>query len=220
MGAVVRREGRSPDRSATARPKSRGRLSAQHVGLRGAVGHRPALGEGLGHPGVLLDHLAGEVHVLLQRADQLGALAPDGLAVLVVGGAGQTGLDVGDLAAAALHEGAAVVGDLARDGELPGRVLVDVVGGLAQVAAGFLLPALAKAAAGALGHLPIAKVGDASGLYNLSRNLGGAIGMEATARSPKDGYTIMLASGSMLTVNPSLYKKLPVNYLLHRFLGL
>jgi len=29
----------------------------------------------------------------------------------------------------------------------------------------------------ALGHLPIDKVGDASGLYNLSRNLGGAIGI-------------------------------------------
>jgi len=41
---------------------------------------------------------------------------------------------------------------------------------------------------------------------------GGNIAAEFVAQSPADGYTIMLASGSMLTVNPSLYKKLPVNY--------
>jgi tripartite-type tricarboxylate transporter receptor subunit TctC len=41
---------------------------------------------------------------------------------------------------------------------------------------------------------------------------GGNIAAEFVAQSPADGYTIMLASGSMLTVNPSLYKKLSVNY--------
>jgi tripartite-type tricarboxylate transporter receptor subunit TctC len=41
---------------------------------------------------------------------------------------------------------------------------------------------------------------------------GGNIAAEYVAQSLADGYTIMLASGSMLTVNPSLYKKLPVNY--------
>ena len=41
---------------------------------------------------------------------------------------------------------------------------------------------------------------------------GGNIAAEYVAQSPADGYTIMLASGSMLTVNPNLYKKLPVNY--------
>ena len=41
---------------------------------------------------------------------------------------------------------------------------------------------------------------------------GGNIGAEFVAQSPADGSVIMLASGSMLTVNPSLYKKLPVNY--------
>jgi len=41
---------------------------------------------------------------------------------------------------------------------------------------------------------------------------GGNIAAEYLAQSPADGYTIMLASGSMLTVNPFLYKKLPVNY--------
>ena len=41
---------------------------------------------------------------------------------------------------------------------------------------------------------------------------GGNIAAELVAQSAADGYTIMLASGSMLTVNPNLYKKLPVNY--------
>ena len=41
---------------------------------------------------------------------------------------------------------------------------------------------------------------------------GGNIAAEAVAKSPVDGYTIMLASGSMLTVNPFLYKKLPFSY--------
>ncbi|HBK44223.1 MULTISPECIES: tripartite tricarboxylate transporter substrate binding protein [unclassified Polynucleobacter] len=41
---------------------------------------------------------------------------------------------------------------------------------------------------------------------------GGNIAAEFVAQSPADGYTIMLASGSMLTVNPNLYKRLPINY--------
>ena len=41
---------------------------------------------------------------------------------------------------------------------------------------------------------------------------GGNIAAELVAQSAADGYTIMLASGSMLTVNPNLYKRLPVNY--------
>jgi tripartite-type tricarboxylate transporter receptor subunit TctC len=41
---------------------------------------------------------------------------------------------------------------------------------------------------------------------------GGNIAAELVAQSPADGYTIMLASGSMLTVNPYLYKKLSFNY--------
>jgi tripartite-type tricarboxylate transporter receptor subunit TctC len=35
------------------------------------------------------------------------------------------------------------------------------------------------------------------------------IGAEAVARSPADGYTVLLADSTTLAVNPSLYKKLP-----------
>jgi tripartite-type tricarboxylate transporter receptor subunit TctC len=41
---------------------------------------------------------------------------------------------------------------------------------------------------------------------------GGNIGAEIVANSPPNGYTLLLASGSMMTVNPFLYKKLPLNY--------
>jgi tripartite-type tricarboxylate transporter receptor subunit TctC len=42
---------------------------------------------------------------------------------------------------------------------------------------------------------------------------GGNIGAELVAKSPSDGYTILLASGSMMTVNPFIYKKSSINYL-------
>ena len=38
---------------------------------------------------------------------------------------------------------------------------------------------------------------------------GGNIGADAVAKSNPDGYTILMASGSIFTVNPALYKKLP-----------
>ncbi|HTK02511.1 MAG TPA: tripartite tricarboxylate transporter substrate binding protein [Bordetella sp.] len=38
---------------------------------------------------------------------------------------------------------------------------------------------------------------------------GGAIGATLTAKSPADGYTLLMASGSMFTVNPYLYRNLP-----------
>src|SRR5258706_1456117 len=38
---------------------------------------------------------------------------------------------------------------------------------------------------------------------------GGIVGTEAAAKSPPDGYTILLGSKGPLTVNPALYKKLP-----------
>jgi len=41
---------------------------------------------------------------------------------------------------------------------------------------------------------------------------GGNIGAEAAAKAPADGYTLILVSGSMMTVNQFLYKKMPIDY--------
>ncbi|MCC3262993.1 tripartite tricarboxylate transporter substrate binding protein, partial [Paenibacillus polymyxa] len=38
---------------------------------------------------------------------------------------------------------------------------------------------------------------------------GGSVGAQAVAGSPADGYTLLLASGSMFTVNQFIYSKLP-----------
>ena len=38
---------------------------------------------------------------------------------------------------------------------------------------------------------------------------GGNVGAEVVAKSPPDGYNILMASGSIFTVNPHMYKKLP-----------
>jgi len=40
---------------------------------------------------------------------------------------------------------------------------------------------------------------------------GGAVGAQVTAKAAPDGYTMMLASGSMFTVNPFIYQRLPYN---------
>ncbi len=38
---------------------------------------------------------------------------------------------------------------------------------------------------------------------------GGNIGADAVAKSPPDGYTILMVSGSIVTVNPHMYAKMP-----------
>jgi len=38
---------------------------------------------------------------------------------------------------------------------------------------------------------------------------GGNVGAEVVAKSPPDGYNILMTSGSIFTVNPHMYKKLP-----------
>lgn len=38
---------------------------------------------------------------------------------------------------------------------------------------------------------------------------GGNIGIQAAAKAPRDGYTLLLTVGSSFTINPSLYRKIP-----------
>ena len=38
---------------------------------------------------------------------------------------------------------------------------------------------------------------------------GGIVGFELAAQAPADGYTLLLANGAGVTINPSVYKKLP-----------
>lgn len=56
------------------------------------------------------------------------------------------------------------------------------------------------------------KLGELWGQSVVIENRGGAggnIGADAVAKSAPDGYTILMASGSIFTVNPTLYKKMP-----------
>ena len=38
---------------------------------------------------------------------------------------------------------------------------------------------------------------------------GGNIGGDAVAKSPPDGYTLLMSSGGMVSVNPHIYAKMP-----------
>ena len=42
---------------------------------------------------------------------------------------------------------------------------------------------------------------------------GGILGTEAVAKSPPDGYTLLVADVAQLVINPALYPKLPYNTL-------
>lgn len=42
-------------------------------------------------------------------------------------------------------------------------------------------------------------------------SVGGVLGAELAAQAPRDGYTLLLAANSLLTINPHVYKKLPYN---------
>lgn len=56
------------------------------------------------------------------------------------------------------------------------------------------------------------KLSDILGQQIVVENLGGAnggLGAAAVARSPADGYTVFYSSAGIMTVNPSLYRKLP-----------
>jgi tripartite-type tricarboxylate transporter receptor subunit TctC len=63
-----------------------------------------------------------------------------------------------------------------------------------------------------LGRLAAQKLSDTLGHQVIVDNrpgAGGNIGAELAAKSPADGYTLLAAPGSTLTIHPSLYAKLP-----------
>ena len=78
-----------------------------------------------------------------------------------------------------------------------------------------IVPFAAGGSADILGRIIGQQLGEYLGQNIVVENHGGAggnIGAEIVAQSSPDGYTILLASGSMMTVNPFIYKKSSVNY--------
>ena len=63
-----------------------------------------------------------------------------------------------------------------------------------------------------VGRIVGQKLGELWGQSVVIENRGGAggnIGADVVAKAAPDGYTILMASGSIFTVNPNLYKKMP-----------
>lgn len=76
----------------------------------------------------------------------------------------------------------------------------------------FIAPFVAGGPSDILSRMMAAKLGDALGQQFIVDNrgsAGGIVGFEIGAKAAPDGYTIMLAANSGLTVNPHVYKKLP-----------
>jgi tripartite-type tricarboxylate transporter receptor subunit TctC len=88
----------------------------------------------------------------------------------------------------------------ARTGNYPSRVVKIIV----PNAAGGPLDALARAVAETLSERL-----KQSFIVENRPGGGGNIGIQAGIAAPPDGYTLMVVAGSMLTTNPSLYKKAP-----------
>ena len=67
-----------------------------------------------------------------------------------------------------------------------------------------------------LSRLVANKLSESAGWQVVVDNRGGAggnIGLDAAAKAAPDGYTIVMGQTSNLTINPSLYKKLPYDSL-------
>ena len=79
-----------------------------------------------------------------------------------------------------------------------------------------IVPFAAGGSADILGRILAQELSKNLGQNVIVENRGGAggnLGAEIVAKSPADGYTILLASGSMMTVNPFIYKKASINYI-------
>jgi tripartite-type tricarboxylate transporter receptor subunit TctC len=79
-----------------------------------------------------------------------------------------------------------------------------------------IVPFAAGGSADILGRILSQELSKNLGQNVIVENRGGAggnLGAEIVAKSAADGYTILLASGSMMTVNPFIYRKATINYL-------
>ena len=78
----------------------------------------------------------------------------------------------------------------------------------------FVVPFAAGGPSDILSRLVGQKLGEALGATVVIDNrgsVGGIVGAEVGANAPPDGYTLLLAANSLLTINPHVYKKLPYN---------
>lgn len=78
----------------------------------------------------------------------------------------------------------------------------------------FVIPFAPGGANDVIGRMVGTKVGEVLGQSMIMDNRGGAggsIGVELAAKSPPDGYTLVLGNIATLAVNPTLYSKLPYN---------
>jgi len=78
----------------------------------------------------------------------------------------------------------------------------------------FVIPFAPGGANDVIGRMVGTKLGEVLGQSMIMDNRGGAggsIGLELAAKSPPDGYTLVLGNIATLAVNPTLYSKLPYN---------
>ncbi|HET7729211.1 MAG TPA: tripartite tricarboxylate transporter substrate binding protein [Usitatibacter sp.] len=75
-----------------------------------------------------------------------------------------------------------------------------------------VVPFAAGGATDVVARLLAQKLGDAWGQTVVVENragAGGNIGADVVAKSPPDGYTLLMTSGSIVTANPHMYKAMP-----------
>ncbi|MNV05148.1 Tripartite tricarboxylate transporter family receptor [compost metagenome] len=105
-------------------------------------------------------------------------------------------------------------------GTLVAAVLIPSAGALASTAdfpsrpITMITPYPPGASTDALARLVARSVGQELGqtvVVESKAGAGGTIAAQQTARAAPDGYTIMLTAGGIMTINPSVYKKLPYN---------
>lgn len=76
----------------------------------------------------------------------------------------------------------------------------------------FVVPFVAGGATDIVARVVAQKLSGVWGQSVVVENRGGAggnIGADAVAKSPADGYSVLVTSGSIVTVNPHMYKKMP-----------